>query len=520
MKVLQESRSKGKHIENLLFLCFMILGIAARVWRFGAVPGGINQDEAYAAYEAYSLLHYGMDSNGYAFPVYLEAWGSGMNALNTYLMIPFIALFGLKSWVIRMPQLLVACLTLWAVYLLIQKLWNERAALCVLFLLAVAPWHIMLSRWGLESNLAPGFLTFGLFFWVKGLEKPKFFVLSALMYGLSLYCYATIWPVVPVLLLLQLVYCVFMKKMSFTKEVLIAGILLFVMAFPLLLFLLVNCGMMEEIRLSFFSVPKMGHMRASEISLSNIIPNIKNTIYILKNQTDGLIWNGMDKYGIYYLFTTAFFVFGLFLFVVRAGRKLVKKEFSFEVLLLIQLMAGAILGLLINVNVNRINIIFLPMIMLAAGGIYYLGEMTDMRLLAIPFAAYVIAFGCFEKDYFTEYDSQLSKWFAYGMEEALEEIDYHEGTVYVDAISAYPRILYYEQIPVTEYLDTVNLVDYPGGARDIVSFDRFQFFFDRDNLDKQGIYLLEKDVDMTPYTDKDFVWKEFAYYVVAIPISE
>ena len=30
-----------------------------------------------------------------------------------------------------------------------------------MFLLAVCPWHIMTSRWGLDVDLAPGFLIFG-----------------------------------------------------------------------------------------------------------------------------------------------------------------------------------------------------------------------------------------------------------------------------------------------------------------------------------------------------------------------
>ena len=46
----------------LLFWAIMVIGISARVWRFGSVPGGLNQDEAFAGYEAWSLLHYGIDS--------------------------------------------------------------------------------------------------------------------------------------------------------------------------------------------------------------------------------------------------------------------------------------------------------------------------------------------------------------------------------------------------------------------------------------------------------------------------
>ena len=51
---MQNSALKNnKNLHRLLFWLILAAGIFARVWRFGAVPGGINQDEAFAAYEAY-----------------------------------------------------------------------------------------------------------------------------------------------------------------------------------------------------------------------------------------------------------------------------------------------------------------------------------------------------------------------------------------------------------------------------------------------------------------------------------
>ena len=64
--------------EKGTVILLLLFGIIVRCYKFGAIPGGLNQDEAFSAYEAYSLLHYGMDSSGYAFPVYFNAWGSGM----------------------------------------------------------------------------------------------------------------------------------------------------------------------------------------------------------------------------------------------------------------------------------------------------------------------------------------------------------------------------------------------------------------------------------------------------------
>ena len=117
-------------IQKLLFILILILGIGARLWMFGDVPGGINQDEAFAAREAWSLLHYGKDSFGYSYPMYLTAWGSGMNALNTYLMMPFIALFGMHTWVFRLPQMLIGILSLFAIEEIVSKVADWKCSLC------------------------------------------------------------------------------------------------------------------------------------------------------------------------------------------------------------------------------------------------------------------------------------------------------------------------------------------------------------------------------------------------------
>lgn len=60
--------------RKTIYLLILLIGIAARIFRFGITPGGINQDEAFAAREAWSLLHFGVDSFGYHWPMYLTAW--------------------------------------------------------------------------------------------------------------------------------------------------------------------------------------------------------------------------------------------------------------------------------------------------------------------------------------------------------------------------------------------------------------------------------------------------------------
>lgn len=133
--------------RKILYIVILLVGVFARIYRFGSAPGGINQDEAFAAREAWSLLHYGTDSFGYPWPMYLTAWGSGMNVWNTILMIPFIAILGQHTWVFRLPQVIIAIATIIAVEKIVRETMDGETALWAMFLLAINPWHIMMSRW-------------------------------------------------------------------------------------------------------------------------------------------------------------------------------------------------------------------------------------------------------------------------------------------------------------------------------------------------------------------------------------
>lgn len=504
-----------KNYARILFFLFMTIGIFARIWKFGIVPGDINQDEAFAGYDAYNLLHYGMDSAGYRFPVYLTTWGSGTSALNTYLMIPFMAVFGAKIWVIRIPQVIVACLTLWVTYLLVKRLFHEKIALCALFLLAISPWHIGMSRWGMDCNMAPGFLIFGLYFFVRGLENNKYLMLSALMYGLSLYCYATIWPIVPLILFLQLIYGLIYRKIRFNRYLIFSGLILGVLAAPLLLFMLVNMDVIEEIRLPFLSIPRLVEMRDSEISLRELPLKARRLWSIMKLQYDDLPWNATEKYGIYYAGTLPFFLLGLFYCVRSSVKKILQKKEAPELLLLIQLGGAIVLGLLIYININRCNILFIPMIIIAAIGIYYLCSLIDLRYLILTAGFYLCMFIGFEHYYFTEYSDLIGYYFCDGLEDAVKEAITYEGQINVSYGLMHSSILFLAEVPVPEFIETVEYFYYPDSFLNARSFGRFNFDFDPTQPDTDITYILNQAVDLTPFEQAGFTLHTHGYYTVA-----
>lgn len=282
-----------KKNENFLstkkvFIILCLVGFFSSFIMLGRIPGGVNQDEAYAGYEAYSILHYGMDSHGYKNPVYFMSWGSGMNVLYSYLSIPFIAMFGLNNFSIRIVQVISSLLLLVFSYKFVKRISGIKYAMWTLFLLTISPWRILMSRWGLESNLAPTFIIIAWYFMVKVIDNKKYLICAFIFYGLSLYCYATLWIVVPIMIAGQVLYLWKYKKIRFDVTFLLAVLLLLMMAFPLMLFVLVQYGVIPEIRTRMFSIPLLSGFRGSEIGFTNIFYNLKALFAMIFDQSDNL----------------------------------------------------------------------------------------------------------------------------------------------------------------------------------------------------------------------------------------
>ena len=137
----------SRRAELICVLLLLALGFAVRLAALGSLPAGLNQDEASAGYDAWAILNYGIDRCGNSLPVLLESWGSGQNALLSYLAMPFIVLFGLSEVTLRLPMALSGCASLVFMWLLARRARGVRFGLAALLFLAVCPWHIMATRW-------------------------------------------------------------------------------------------------------------------------------------------------------------------------------------------------------------------------------------------------------------------------------------------------------------------------------------------------------------------------------------
>ncbi len=525
----QKIRSFPNVFLPLLILC---LGAVIRLLFLGTVPGGMHQDEAIVAWNAFAVFNEGMDSAGNRYPIYMADWGDGHSPLYGWLLTPIYILTGghvAPAYLSRLPQAIVSILTLWTVYLLMKRLFNSRAALWSLFLLAICPWHIMMSRWGLDVNLAPGFLIFGLYFFLKGLEKKGFLLLSAVFYGFSLYSYALLWPIVPFILALQILYCLYYKKLRIDKWSLLASLLLFLIALPLILFVLVNSDILPEITLPFMTIPRMPGYRGSEIAfqLSQMWANFRNALSILWHQNQGAPYDILLPWGLFYDIGRVFIVIGTLALLVRLFSAFRKKSFAGEYFLFAQLAGGAFSCVLVMASPHQINALYIPLVLSQAYGVWFVTDYLRKKSSAIgkimpPLLAilYLICLLLFQRDYYTKYRQIASAYFAEGLEECIDYareqcIEKNISVISVEKAAQWPRLLLYTETLPSEYLSTVVYDEPPAPA----SFEndglhintRIQF----DELTRESIYVLYF-TDMYAFED-DFILTRFHDWCVAVP---
>ncbi len=180
-------------------LIWLILGIALilRLVLVPEFPAGFNADEASFGYDAYSILKTGKDQWGSFLPIALKSFGDYKSPLYSYLTIPFVGVFGLNAFSVRIVSVLIGTFSVFAAYLLTRRLTkSENIGLVAAALVAVNPWSVMISRGAVEANLITFFLPMGIYLFLQ-----KKYSLSAFFLGLNLFSYHASKIITPLVIL-------------------------------------------------------------------------------------------------------------------------------------------------------------------------------------------------------------------------------------------------------------------------------------------------------------------------------
>lgn len=214
----------------LLFFLILFVGILLRTYKVSEIPPGVNRDEASIGYTAYSILMTGKDEYEKGYPISFQSFGDWKLPLYIYATIPAIKLFGLNEFAVRIISILVGIGSIILTYFLVKELFGKKSlALLTMFLVAVAPWHIHLSRVESEANTAVFFIIAGMLLFLKSFGKYKWLLIaSGALFALTYYTYAGNY--IFTTLLVGSLIILYRKKLLAHKYVLWSGIIFIILS--------------------------------------------------------------------------------------------------------------------------------------------------------------------------------------------------------------------------------------------------------------------------------------------------
>jgi len=230
-----------KYKIALVFI--IIAAFFLRFFQLGTNPPSLTWDEVALGYNAYSLGIDLRDEFGTFLPLAsLESFGDYKPPVYAYLDIFPIKLFGLTSFAVRFPSAFLGVMTVLLTYFLTLRIFyrsdNKKLyALCSMLVLALSPWHIMLSRAAFEANVATFFIVLGVYTFLTAVQGRKWMILlSAVSFVLAMYSFNSARIIVPLLVFALSCLCL-RPLLKDKRQTIIAGVLGLVMILPLVAFL-------------------------------------------------------------------------------------------------------------------------------------------------------------------------------------------------------------------------------------------------------------------------------------------
>lgn len=489
---------------------------------FGSNPPGLNQDEASIGVDAYSLWRYGVDHNGVSFPVMFVQFGSGQNVLYGYLAIPFIAIGGLSPTTVRLPMLISGILTLPLVYYVGYRLSGSVFGLLSMWFMAVSPWHILLSRIGLEGNILPFAFLLGFVCLLKTSHTNFWFVGACVCFAASFYAYGPAYVVVPVVVFGCSVILLFDGRLRWSVA-LCGWLVLIVLAAPIIAYLVINTYKLGSVLLGPITIPRLPSQPRYEAMAvvfdvdwsAKLVRNLIYAVEMLWSQTDHNIWNVIDPYGYFYSYSFPLAVIGLVGLVPASNDK-----FRVERLLFVLWVVACVpVFALQEVNINRMNIVFIPLIMSMSFPVVALVKKARtifwllMGCLCLVFGVWFHAMNSLR--FLPESRAAFSDGLLPALEFARKT---PEVPICVTDFPNMPYIqaLFVEKMRPREFLDRVHYDDPDAPFRKVRSFGRYYFGLPDCPNNTDSVFVLASGESPPPHLN-GYTVSEFALFRVYKP---
>jgi 4-amino-4-deoxy-L-arabinose transferase-like glycosyltransferase len=298
----------------------MIVGLLLRAFRIGTNPPGLNQDEAVAGYDAWSVWHTLRDHHGHPLPVTgFLSFGDWSSPFLYFLLVPIVGIFGLDVTTLRAGSILLGMVAILATYLLAVELTGRRAtgAAAACFV-ALSPWAVHLSRFAIPPATVPALLPLGIWLTLRAirLKTTGSVLLAGIALGSCVAGYQTMKLYVPLVGLLIAVLFFRAWVLIPLRSLLGGAAALLAVAGPNLLFSLRDPdGANRQRFISVFNRDDLSPGFFFEQFWSYINPH-----YLFTNRNENDAADAASRFTTELSWTIPFLVIGLIALVIRAVR--------------------------------------------------------------------------------------------------------------------------------------------------------------------------------------------------------
>jgi hypothetical protein len=507
----------------ILFTIIMGIGIVVRTWKYNQIPAGLHQDEASLGLDAFDILHFGMDRHGISYPLQFITWGDGEMVLYSYIAIPFIALFGLTQYAIRLPNLIAGILLVPLVYMIGKKILGTRFGLVSMFMIAISPWNIIGSRYGINPYLYVFIFSLSFYLLLCSEFRSSWILPAVIGFALCCYTYSAAFVIVPVFLLIS--SWIYRRNIRDNWQInLFAGLLILTLVIPILIFLVINTFNLESVSIGRFTIPKLidqpRFLSQTGVNQSGMLANyFQNTLVMLSilfSGSDHWLRNGIEPYGYTYPFAFLLALIGICLILLKK----VTNYRSQKNLLIAWFIAALPVGIIQSSLIWRICLIFIPITFLLAITLTEIWNWKRTVFIGV-ICSYLVGFAGFTVAYFSPaYSQNIARDFNVGLLESIQHTKTKpESTVcFSKSITgAYVYILYLEKPDPRSYL--TRLGDHVNGANPFPTghpLYRFRFREDRCPSDTPTIHIL-RVTDPIPENVLDLKRTQFGQFLVLEP---
>jgi len=517
----------------VLLVLIVLLAAILRFYQLGINPPSLTWDEVAWGYNAYVVGIDGKDEFGHFLPyTSFISFGDYKPPVYAYLTVVPVWIVGLTELAARFPSAFFGTLTVLITYFLVKELfWNpekeekggqkyvEYIALVSSLILAVSPWHIMLSRAAFEANVASFFIVTGVWLFLYSIRKNQWLLIaSVICFVLCIYTFNSVRIVAP-LLFAVLVLGNLKRLWEIKSATITAFIVGLVLLLPVVPFLLSPQARLRYQEVNIFSnldIIKTANQEVindNNAKWSKVIHN-RRVVYtsdFLEHYFDNfnpsfLFIKGdqnpkfsTQDVGQMYIWDLPFLIIGiLFLFRQRRG-----KWWFIPIWLAIGIIPAAIS--LPTPHALRTEATLPTWQILSAYGFITFIAMLKKYQKQTAYALFILLFlfvSYYLHGYYTYYPKEFSAEWQYGYQNAIKYVKAHQqeyDTVYISGMDrAYIYTLFYLQYPPKDFRQTAKVSTDVFGFVHVYGFGKYQFVDNPESVNHKGKALYISGVSQVP----------------------